>query len=226
LPNTKFVFPTGARKETTVFGGKETNSWFDIHTFSDRTVGEKDQIPGLSESISYLSTLIKEQVEELIKVGVERGEARKRIVVGGFSSGAALAVLGRLSGEWEIGGGIGGFVGMSGWLPFRAQIDQLPSEVAGGEGRKGKVRGYLRELLSLDGEGKESEVEKVERGERMKVLLCHGEKDVKVKYEWALQMRKTLEGIGAKVQWRSYEGLEHWVCGEEMSDVVAFLRQV
>jgi hypothetical protein len=34
-----------------------------------------------------------------------------------------------------------------------------------------------------------------------------------------------LEVIG-EVEWKSYEGLEHWVCGEEISDVVAFLRRV
>ncbi|PMD12456.1 alpha/beta-hydrolase, partial [Hyaloscypha hepaticicola] len=191
LPNTKFVFPTGAPKKTTVFGGSETNSWFDIHTFADRTVGEDDQIPGLSESIAYLRSLVEEEVDILVQGGVERGEARKRIVVAGFSSGAALTVLGMLSGEWEIGGAIGGYVGMSGWLPFRLNIERV-----------------------LDA-----------AEDRSKILLCHGEMDVKMRYEWGVQMRDTLEQIGFDFHFKSYPELDHWVCGEEMVDVVEFLKQ-
>ncbi|KAE9366517.1 alpha/beta-hydrolase [Stipitochalara longipes BDJ] len=219
LPDTKFVFPTGSPKATTVLGGKTTNSWFDIHTFSDRTVGEDAGISDLAESITYLSLLIEGEVDELVKLGVEREEARRRVVVGGFSSGAALAVLGSLSGVWE---GTGSVVGLSGWLPFRRQIEEVVEQnrELGVEEREGTVEVYVRGLLGLD---EEQHVTTVRRG---KVLLCHGAMDVKMKHDWGLEMRKTLQGIGMQVEWKSHPELEHWLCGEEMLDVIKFLEGI
>jgi predicted esterase len=238
LPNTKFVFPTGAPKKTTVFGGSESNSWFDIHTFADRTVGEDDQIPGLSESIVYLRKVVEEEVDILVKGGVERGEARKRIVVAGFSSGAALTALGMLSGEWEVGGVIGGYVVMSGWLPFRIKIERLLDAEKAGE-RMSSAKSLIRDILGFDELEKQKEgapvgLEKERQGSelegpkegRTKILLTHGEMDVKMRYEWGVQMRDTLEQIGFDVQFKSYPELDHWVCGEEMVDVVEFLEEI
>jgi predicted esterase len=238
LPNTKFVFPTGAPKKTTVFGGSESNSWFDIHTFADRTVGEDDQIPGLSESIVYLRKVVEEEVDILVKGGVARVEARKRIVVAGFSSGAALTALGMLSGEWEVGGVIGGYVVMSGWLPFRIKIERLLDAEKAGE-RMSSAKSLIRDILGFDELEKQKEgapvgLEKERQGSelegpkegRTKILLTHGEMDEKMRYEWGVQMRDTLEQIGFDVQFKSYPELDHWVCGEEMVDVVEFLEEI
>jgi predicted esterase len=227
LPNTRFVFPTGSPKKTTVFAGLETNSWFNIHTFVDRTVGETEQIPGLAESINYLSSLINDEVEELVKARVRREEAGDRIVVGGFSSGAALAVLGFLSGEFERRERIGAVVALSGWLPFRAQIDKVienHKEVGDGE-RKWAVRKYVRQLLYMNDGVQGDKMEKM-REEKAEILICHGKKDVKVRYEWGVEMTGVLKRMGQKIECRSYEGLEHWVCGEEMLHVGGFVEGV
>ena len=238
LPNTKFVFPTGAPKKTTVFGGSETNSWFDIHTFADRTVGEDDQIPGLSQSIAYLRSLVEEEVDILVQGELSRREARKRIVVAGFSSGAALTALGMLSGEWEVGGVIGGYVVMSGWLPFRIKIERVLGAEKAGE-RMSSARSLVRHILGFDELEKQQEgapvgleperlgsgLEGPEEG-RTKILLTHGEIDVILRYEWGVQMRDTLEQIGFDVQFKSYPELNHWVCGEEMADVIEFLEEI
>jgi predicted esterase len=237
LPNTKFVFPTGAPKKTTVFGGSETNSWFDIHTFADRTIGEDDQIPGLSESIAYLRNVVEKEVDIFVQRGVERGEAWKRIVVAGFSSGAALTALGILSGEWEIGGVIGGYVGMSGWLPFRIKIERVLDAAKAGA-RMSSAKSLVRGILGFDELEKQKEgapvgLEKERQGSepggpkegRTKILLTHGEMDVKMRYEWGVQMRDTMERIGFDFQFKSYPELDHWVCGEEIIDVVEFLEE-
>jgi predicted esterase len=237
LLNTRFVFPTGAPKRTTVFGGRETNSWFDIHTFADRTVGEDDQIPGLGESIAYLRNVVEEEVDILVQGGMARGEARKRIVVAGFSSGAALTALGMLSGEWEMGGAIGGYVGMSGWLPFRSNIERVLDAAMAGE-RMRLARRHVRDFLGFDEIKKEKEGESVRleierqgtelegpQGGSTKILLCHGEMDVKVRYEWGAQMKDSMKQIGINVRFRSYPKLEHWLCGKEIVDVVEFLNE-
>lgn len=224
LPNTKFIFPTGAPKPTTVFGGKITHTWFNIHTFADRTVGEEEQIPGLRESILYLSGLIEGEVEGLVENGVKREEARKRVVVGGFSSGAALAVFGMLSGAW---GAVAGVVELSGWLPFKKQIEGVIEKNWRREegASRGAVRGYLRDLVDLD-DMREDKEEGAEVSERKKVLLCHGKKDIKVKYDWGVDMREVLKRMEERIECRGYEELEHWFCEEEMGDVVEFLKGV
>jgi predicted esterase len=229
LPNTKFLFPTGALKPTTVFNGKQTHAWFDIHAFSDRTLGESDQVPGLRESVVYLSDLVKREVEELVKEGYEREEAGKRVVIAGFSAGCAVGVILGLSGEAErvLGErGIGGFVGMSGWLPFRRQIQGVLERVEGGYGeeRKRAVVGYLRGLLELD-EGREGKEGVVFRDRLEKqMLLCHGEKDQKAKYQWGGEMKDVLVSSGINVSFKSYSDLEHWFNEDEMRDVVGFLE--
>lgn len=144
LEGVKVVFPTGSLKKTTVFGGRETCAWFDVHDFSDRTRGEDDQIIGMRESLGYLKGLVKGEVRLLDGKG-------GKVILGGFSQGCAMGVVGVLSGEFE-GMGLGGFAGFSGWLPFRQQVDEVMSradvegEVAEkleGVKRKG-LRGYLR----------------------------------------------------------------------------------
>lgn len=37
LPQTKFVFPSGRERRTTVLGGQLSNAWFDVWDFTDRT---------------------------------------------------------------------------------------------------------------------------------------------------------------------------------------------
>ena len=153
--------------------------------------------------------------------GVERKEAGKRVLVAGFSSGSAVAVLGLLSGVW---GSVGGMVGLSGWLPFRRQIEGLIEGLEDGVEVRGAVEGYVRGLLRFENAEKEEMRERGAGGG--KVLLCHGVGDLKMRHEWGVEKRLVLERIGMEVEWKSYPELEHWVCGEEMLDVVTFLESV
>jgi predicted esterase len=110
---------------------------------------------------------------------------------------------------------VGGLVGMSGWLPFRRQIE----EAAGG--KMEVARRFVRELLSLE------EVEVGVGGElKTPMMLCHGEEDKKVKLEWGIEMRDLMLDLGMDVSFKSYPGLEHWYSGDEMRDIVLFLRGI
>ena len=40
FPHVKFIFPSGAPRRCTAFGGKLMHVWFDIITITDRTIGE------------------------------------------------------------------------------------------------------------------------------------------------------------------------------------------
>ncbi|KAE8443524.1 hypothetical protein EG329_001764 [Mollisiaceae sp. DMI_Dod_QoI] len=294
LEGVRVVFPTGSLKKTTVFGGRETNAWFDVHDFGDRTVGEKEQVEGLRESVGYLKELVMDEVKLLDAEedrggrwldrwtgGRRRGKGggKGRVVLGGFSQGSAMAVVGLLSGEFE-GVGIGGVVGFSGWLPFRKQVDEailgdqeprkdLDVEIRSVEGiEKRKRRGLLRWIWTyflrcaariswflpwmlrkhfLKATTAEHDPQAVQRRKSavqyirsllslpprtldidpsLPILLGHGAADQKVKYEWALQMRHSLMDMGLNLKSRRYEGVEHWYCGEEMRDLVTFLKEI
>ncbi|CZR55818.1 uncharacterized protein PAC_05706 [Phialocephala subalpina] len=160
LEGVRIVFPTGSLKKTTVFGGRKTNAWFDVHDFSDRTVGEEDQVRGMKESLCYLRELVKVEVKILEKDDGRGGRGgRGKVVLGGFSQGCAMGVVGLLSGEFESLG-LGGFVGFSGWLPFRRQVDEAIHYREGSDvesqiakklervRRKG-LRSYLRRLWTV-----------------------------------------------------------------------------
>ncbi|PSS28438.1 hypothetical protein M430DRAFT_32808 [Amorphotheca resinae ATCC 22711] len=235
-PTTKLLFPTGRPHPTTVFQGRETNAWFDIHSFQDRTLGDDSLVfrTGMRDSVRYLARLIKSEIEGLDGAG--------RLVLGGFSQGCALGVVVLLSGELERCGvtekGFGGFVGLSGWLPLWAHVAPLLETQEGGgvaEGRV-KVRRFLRRYLGLDededgnGEGVELGVgERDELGTKwldVPVFLGHGLEDEKVKYEWGQQMADVLLALEMNVQRKAYAGLAHWWCAEEMGDIDEFLKGV
>jgi len=149
-------------------------------------------------------------------------------VVGGFSQGSAMTVMLLLSGElerlgiWNGHGGIAGFVGMSGWLPFRRQIGEVVAAAHYGELAKRKaVRAYVRELLLLESFPCEDEAFL-----DAPVWLGHGEIDEKVRLQWGQEMRDVLLGTGVNVGLSTYEGLAHWWNEKEIVELVNTLERM
>lgn len=133
-----------------------------------------------------------------------------------------MTMLLLLSGELDRLGltpSIAGFIGMSGWLPFRSQISAVLSSLAEDTGveKQRKVVEYVRGLLGL--EPLDTDLRALEAS----IWLAHGEEDKKAKFEWGVQMRDVLVGTGVDVRWGSYAGLEHWWGEEEMGDLGGFL---
>ncbi|KAJ5851675.1 phospholipase/carboxylesterase [Penicillium soppii] len=242
FPGCKFIFPTGSPRKTTVFGGNITNAWFDITDFGDRTKGEMKMREGMRENTRYLSRMIEHEVEELYGKRVdteeqtsfdtEDDETNGRVMLVGFSQGSAMGMMLLLGGELEALGilhGFGGFVGLSGWLAFRRQIDELISNSTLASGTadeslnaREKTITYVRNLLELDPPGKQWTVSA--NGLDKPIFLGQGELDQKVKFEWARQMRDVLAKLDMNLSFNSYAGLGHWWNDEEMSDVVSFLK--
>lgn len=98
-----------------------------MHNFADRTEGEMDQRAGMKESLTYLHGLVEderallEEQERGSENWDEMGKGKGKLILAGFSQGCAMGILGLLSGELKVDG----FVGMSGWLPFRRQVDEI-----------------------------------------------------------------------------------------------------
>jgi lysophospholipase-2 len=228
LPYTKLVFPTGKLRPTTVFEGRNSNAWFDMTSFSDRSIDETKQIEGIKESILYLEGLIASEVEAL-------GDAGK-VVIGGFSQGCAMVGILMLSGVLDKVE-IGGWVGMSGWLPFRLPIDRvigqcvtLP-EASVGEvyaARRAAVKEYLsRDITGITAQGvtKETGANEEEGPEDIQRLwMGHGVDDTKVPLEWGAHMKKVMLNLGVNVTMKEYAGLGHSNNENEMKDMVEFLK--
>ena len=219
FPGVKFVFPSGALRTCTALNGTVSNSWFDIASVADRTVGEDQQIEGLTESTTYLCELMRTEIAILKSIG--KGEDDLALL--GFSQGSAM-------GAWVLlnsGLTMGAFVGLSGWLPFRRQIDAILA--ANGdedqEARSLRVLEYMNATVPIPCPlGHCTATEKLASLDTP-VFLGHGKQDVKVRTEWGEEMRMSLEGLGMDVTWRGFEGLEHWWrTPDEIDDIEAFLR--
>ncbi|GMF12294.1 unnamed protein product [Phytophthora lilii] len=59
------------------------------------------------------------------------------------------------------------------------------------------------------------------------LLMCHGEKDPVVRFEYGKMSREKLESAGVKnVEFHSYPDMEHGACMEELDDVTKWLQRV
>lgn len=210
------MFPTGKKRPTTVFRGEESNAWFDIHDFTDRTIGEKESAVGIVESLNFLKVLIDRERDKLANPSwdhkLSRGEERKfgRIALGGFSQGAAMALISVLSLEVKVDA----CFCLSGWLPYRAQISlaMAPYELRGntllgyekkvGEGVSNTIRARLGAPYGIKVLGSDFQAKYLEGH----FFFGHGKADTKVKYEWGVQARDVVLALGANYvhrEWRS-----------------------
>lgn len=224
LPFTRFVFPTGKMRPTTVFEGRDSHAWFDLTSFHDRTMDEANQIQGVKESILYLEGVIQAEIDDLL------GDAEK-VAVGGFSQGCAMVGMLISSGIFaELG--IGGWVGMSGWLPFRASLERVTGAcVIGSEDDVEKLQAnrlaakkYVsKDILGITAQEVEITEERPEN--KPQLWMGHGEDDTKVPLEWGISMKKMMHNLGVKVMMDTYPGLEHGHNEAEMTDLVKFLKE-
>ena len=88
-------------------GGQQRPSWFDIRLLPP-DCDEWDET-AMASSIS--------RVEGWIQAEVHRGADPRRIIIMGFSQGAALGLLVALTTLHELGG----VVSLAGWIPHRGR---------------------------------------------------------------------------------------------------------
>ena len=230
LPSTRFVFPTARKRRSTAFGRATINQWFDIASLEDPTSRRETQSQGLAESAQELRAILNREIQTI---------SSQNIILGGISQGCAMALFLLLSLEFPIGG----FVGLSGWLPFRDDIDEIARAdmiqdikedgplVLFGTSDKNIVYDpqmeaikFVRDILSLE----ENDIESLEIDQSSlatPVFLGHGEDDQKVRYKLGEQTTQTLHSLGMLIQWKGYSGLGHWYkIPDEIDDIVEFLR--
>ncbi|CAK7201695.1 hypothetical protein SEUCBS139899_004404 [Sporothrix eucalyptigena] len=232
FPSAKFIFPTSRRRRSTAFRRSMLTQWFDVASLDDPSDRSHKQLAGLRESFAEIIAIVEHECRDA-------GIPRQNIVLGGLSQGCAMSLICLLALEQPIGG----FVGMSGWLPFQTEIEARAADGNGPErndaghgragercsvstnmdaARQGYTNGtdYVRELLQLDGVSISAFMAR-----STPVFLGHGESDDKIKVSLGEAAQRTMGRLGFHVEWRAYAGQGHWYkVPDEIDDVVAFVR--
>ena len=109
-PAARYVFPHAPMRPVTINNGFVMRAWYDIRT-ADLAHREDEDSIRASQSA----------VERLIEREVQRGTPRARIVLAGFSQGAAITLQTGLRQAQPLSG----LIALSGYLPL---ADKLPTE--------------------------------------------------------------------------------------------------
>jgi len=101
LPHVKFILPNAPILPVTLNQGKAMPAWYDVHGLTPESPEDEQ---GISISESFIGDLIKDEIGKI---------PPERIVLGGFSQGAAVVLNAGVRYPKKLGGV---FV-LSGWLP-------------------------------------------------------------------------------------------------------------
>ena len=89
------------------------SQWFDMWETENPYSREHEQLAELTASISMVAAVIE---KESTAVGAQN------VILGGISQGCATAIHALLQGQRRLGG----FVGLSSWMPLRNEHDHSP----------------------------------------------------------------------------------------------------
>ncbi|QPC71109.1 hypothetical protein HYE68_001861 [Fusarium pseudograminearum] len=227
LPGARFIFPTSKTRRSSTFRRAKLTQWFDIASLDDPSYRNETQLKGMEESSREIFQLINQERERV---------QDKNIILGGISQGCAMVFVCLLAMDFPIGG----YIGISSWLPFAADIERLTTEsddatfsdeddnpfaVSDDEANSAdasvQVRDYARDLLCMDVETP-SNLESLSTP----VFIGHGEADEKVKPELGEEACRILRSVGYDVDWKGYAGMDHWYkVPDEIDDILEFIRE-
>ncbi|KKZ64442.1 hypothetical protein EMCG_09577 [[Emmonsia] crescens] len=254
LPTVKFIFPTASKRRSTVLKKIQINQWFDNYSLEDPGERTELQIDGLCQTGTFLHALIEREAKEF----VDRGDdGYRRIILGGLSQGCAAGVFTFLAGGLgedysnEMGNRrlVGGFVGMSGWLPLNRQLEDIFQSSSGdvldeddfnpfaqspppgpndgpdnddGESAELQAINHIRDILDLP-----MLPALATHNFQSPVFLGHGSADEKVSVNLGQSMVDFLKKrLDMDVTWKVYEGFGHWYkVPDEIDDIVHFLKE-
>ncbi|RHZ58129.1 uncharacterized protein CDV56_103020 [Aspergillus thermomutatus] len=242
LPTTKFIFPTARKRRSTVLKRIPINQWFDNYSLEDPNTRTELQLDGLQESSEFLRRLIDEEAE-LLSNDPAVGDGYRRVVIGGLSQGCAASVFCLLGGFPSVREGgesklLGGFIGMSGWLPFEGEIAGLLKIDAGDrEGSQSEAEEDYDNPFAHDTDGDDVPAH-IQAVNHIRDILgmppCQYDADdsenalhPKVSVDLGRRMASILsDGFGMDVTWKAYEEFGHWYkVPNEIDDAVQFLKE-
>jgi predicted esterase len=218
------------------------NIWFDNSSFEDAYEREDLQCQGLAENYEILKKIITHEANELGEGGLGK------VFLGGLSQGCAMALHVLLAferEEEESSMGFGGFIGMSGWLPFQNDVDGLLGISKGDDDEEEDENPFGNEIRDEeDSEDEEEAVVKVAQfirnevmdlpeakteiltGRHTPIFLGHGDQDDVVPLEYGRNMMEALKAMSMNVGWKVYAEQGHWYkVPDTIDDIVQFLER-
>ncbi|RMJ22385.1 Phospholipase/Carboxylesterase [Aspergillus sp. HF37] len=249
LPTVKFIFPTARKRRSTALNRVAINQWFDNYSLDDPEQRTDLQVEGLCQTGGFLRRLIDREAEAFDNID---SDARySRIILGGLSQGCAMGMFAFLAGVSHGGGKLGGFVGMSGWLPLRRQLEEFfqplslddedgsgidefdvfgrsSNSESGDEHPPLEAINHIRDILDLPPLSPTSSDGKPPAGHlQSPVFLGHGSADEKISIKLGEEMADFLAGkLQMDVTWKVYERFGHWYkTPDEIDDIVQFLQK-
>lgn len=109
LPHIKVICPTANTIPVTLNGGMSMPSWFDLFSLDPNS---QEDAAGIKSATN--------QIHQLIASEMSGGIASKRIMLGGFSQGGALALYSTFTHKEPLAG----VMALSCWLPLRNEFSQ------------------------------------------------------------------------------------------------------
>ncbi|CAG8981242.1 hypothetical protein HYALB_00003840 [Hymenoscyphus albidus] len=226
FPSVKWVFPTAplrycARRDeefqkssfASLLEGEEVISqWFDIWDLQNP--GERKGLmrEGLRESIRQIEGIVEEEA------GIV---GSSKVILGGISQGCAAGIYAVL----VTGMRIGGFMGVSGWLPFLRDIQRMP---AGCQGKIEGVSAHVQEFLGYHG------YQPPKNGntcyDKSPMFFSHSKDDETVPFAYGDALFRNVRSImdnHDNIIFRQYKDGRHWIHPRHgVDDMFAFLHNI
>ncbi|PSS23328.1 hypothetical protein M430DRAFT_117406, partial [Amorphotheca resinae ATCC 22711] len=215
FPGLKFVVPTAPKRRCTAKKRLAMNIWFDNSSFED---------PYEREEVADNYEMVKEIVTEEAKELGERG--LQKVFLGGLSQGCAMSLHVLLAfdrDEEEKCMGFGGFIGMSGWLPFQDEINSLLGIRRGDDGEEDENPFGDESGDEEDGGDAEDPVNELLVCRHTPIFLGHGDQDDVVPLEYGKNVMEALQAMGINLEWKVYAEQGHWYkVPDTIDDIVRF----
>lgn len=237
FPSMKFVFPTAPLRRSAARNRTTMNIWFDNSSFTDLFEREETQVEGLAENFQYIAQTIQSEA---------RTVPLRKVFLCGISQGCAMAlyVLLGLTAERHCPDiRLGGFIGMSGWLPFQSAVDNLLLSRTIRKDEDGVEDPFASEIeadADLDKDDPSTRVAQFIRNDIVgsldynkellvhrctPIFLGHGDQDDVVKLDYGKDAMATLSHMGLDVSWKTYQRHGHWYkVPDTIDDIVGFLE--
>lgn len=192
LRHIRFVFPTARSIPVTLNGGMRMPAWYDIPSLDrNRLLMEAE---GITDSAALIQSIAVVEADRLAKHG-----ASKRVVIGGFSQGAALSLLS----AHTFPDRLAGVAALSGYLTAQTEL-------------KAKWEQANSDAPLFMAHGQYDPVVPYESGSKSYDLLVDLKKG---------RLTAADAGTGRDWSFNTYP-MEHTSSPAEMQDFVAFLRRV
>ncbi|KAK4190534.1 Alpha/Beta hydrolase protein [Podospora australis] len=212
LPTWRWVFLSSQELWSTLFE-EPLPAWFEAHSLTDTTERQDLQVDGITESVTYIQSVINQEIERLA------GKS-ERLVIGGISQGGAIGMWALLC-QRKLDRRLGAFVGTNTWLPFAAIMEEV---IRNGENTRSveavKTDSTVFVEIMLSSWRTNLNLTRSAPLLSTPVFLGHGTDDAVVGVELGREARRVLTNIGFDVEWKEYSlSLQHKMNEAEPSEL-------